>query len=374
VNLLFDYRPALRARSGVGEYQHQLLSALIRSAGPDDRLHLFTSSWKDRLVLSSDLESGVIRAHDLRVPVRVLNLLWHRCEWPPIEMLAQGRFDVVHAAHPLLIPTRYAAQIATVHDLDVLDHPEWSTAEIRRDYPRLLARHLHRAHGIVTSSNHTRDNVVARLGVSPDKLVVARPGLPAWTLGGRLTPRPHDGYVLFVGTLEPRKNLGALLEAYALFQTRRPDAPPLKVAGRATPAAREWLGRASTPSLARRVEFLGYVPDAERRPLLEGASVLVMPSWHEGFGLPVLEAMALGVPVIASNRGALPELIGSDGLLVEPDAPHTIADALEHVLDDPGAADERARHAFSRVRTWSWDNAAGNVRRLYAQAQERRSR
>jgi glycosyltransferase involved in cell wall biosynthesis len=179
--------------------------------------------------------------------------------------------------------------------------------------------------------------------------------------------------VLFVGTLEPRKNFGALLDAYALLRSRRPDAPPLRVAGRHTPAAQEWVTRASAPPFADHVEFLGYVADDKRRALFEGASVLVMPSWHEGFGLPVLEAMTLGVPVIASNRGALPELVGTDGLLVEPDAPETIANALLRVLDSSAEADERARRAMHRVSLWSWDRTAENVWQLYRRLRPQRS-
>src|SRR5687767_309304 len=133
MRILADYRPALRERTGVGEYLHQLVRAY--AAAHPGEVTLFTSSWKDRPAPALASELGV-RIVDLHIPVRVLNLLWHRASWPPVEALA-GDFDVVHAAHPLLIPARHAAKVITIHDLFFLAHPERTAAEIRRDYPAL---------------------------------------------------------------------------------------------------------------------------------------------------------------------------------------------------------------------------------------------
>jgi hypothetical protein len=119
LRILLDYRPALRERSGVGEYIHEIAAALMRRLGPSDALTLFSSSWKDRL----DARIPGARVVDARVPVRLLNLAWHRLGWPPIERLA-GPIDIAHSAHPLLMPARAATQIVTIYDLDFLDHPE----------------------------------------------------------------------------------------------------------------------------------------------------------------------------------------------------------------------------------------------------------
>src|SRR5436190_16618205 len=118
---LLDYRPALRQRTGVGEYVHELAKALLGLFPPDRselELTLFSSSWKDRLPPNRDLGDAILV--DRRVPVRFLNFLWHRLEWPPVDMLTRRRFDVAHAIHPLLLPSRRAARIVTIHDLDVL--------------------------------------------------------------------------------------------------------------------------------------------------------------------------------------------------------------------------------------------------------------
>jgi glycosyltransferase involved in cell wall biosynthesis len=373
VRVLLDYRPALRNRSGVGEYVHELAGALASTAPPDHRLELFTSSWKDRPHPLLAAEAPGVTVHDRQVPVRVLNWWWHRAGVPRVERLVRGPFDVVHAAHPLLIPT-LAAGVVTIHDLDFLDHPERTNSEVRRDYPLLVQKHARRADGILTSSEHSAHRIVEALSIPREHVAVARPGPPRWTAGGRATPRNPEGYVLFVGTLEPRKNLGALLDAYTMLRAQERDLPPLRVAGRAPASAAAWLRRIKEPPLAGSVDYVGYVPDAGRRALFEGASLLVLPSWHEGFGLPVLEAMALGVPVVASNRGALPEVAGDAGLLVAPDEPGAIANAIWRVLREDGLAETCVRRGFGRIATLSWSESAQTVWRLYADAVRRRVR
>jgi glycosyltransferase involved in cell wall biosynthesis len=262
----------------------------------------------------------------------------------------------------------------TIHDLDFLDRPERTRAEVRRDYGRLVRAHARRADGILTSSRHSAARIVDELSIPPGHVVVAPPGPPRWTAGGRQSPRNPAGYLLFVGTLEPRKNLGALLDAYALLRASEAALPPLRIAGRAPPSAAAWLRRMSEPPLAGRVDYVGYVPDDQRRALFEGASLLVLPSWHEGFGLPVLEAMTLGVPVVTSDRGALPEVTADAGLCVSPDEPGALADAIRRVLQDQALAEACVRRGLARAGALSWSESARAVWALYADAVERRVR
>ena len=136
VRVLLDYRAALRERTGVGEYVHEAARRLVATAPPAETLVLFSASWRDRL--SSDVIPGAT-VLDRAVPVSLLNFAWHRLGWPPIERLTGSRVDVVQSLHPLLIPSRRAAQVVTICDLDFLDHPERTVREIRRDYPVLAA-------------------------------------------------------------------------------------------------------------------------------------------------------------------------------------------------------------------------------------------
>src|SRR5262249_39386148 len=152
-----------------------------------------------------------------------------------------------------------------------------------------------------------------------------------------------DGYVLFFGTLEPRKNVGGLLDAFErLIGRGAATVPNLVLAGGATDAAVPWLERIRRAPLAGRVRHVGYVGPVGKRALYDGARLLVQPSFEEGFGLTVLEAMTAGVPVVAANRGALPELVGDAGPLVNPDDPDDIAHGIDTMLADTGYADRCA--------------------------------
>lgn len=367
MRILVDYRPALRQRSGVGEYMHNLVRAYAHhpiAAGDD--VAVFTSSWKDRPApdLSSELGARVI---DRRVPVRLLNYGWHRLEWPPIEMLGVAS-DIAHAAHPLLIPSRSAAQVVTVHDLFFLTEPQSTRAEVRRDYADLAARHIRRADAIVVNSRDTAAQVERRFGVDGTRIHVCSPGPPEWQRLGRAPNVPDDGYVLFVGTLEARKNVGALLDAYTILVEGDDRTPPLVLAGRTTPDAAVWLDRLSRAPLAGRVRHLGYVPDAEREATYAGARLLVMPSLHEGFGIPVLEAMSAGVPVVAANRGALPEVLGDAGTLVDADDAEALASATRRMLTDGAFATACAQRGLEQAREFSWERSARTLHGAYEAA------
>jgi glycosyltransferase involved in cell wall biosynthesis len=373
VRALIDYRPALRARTGAGEYIRELARAAARTS-PKWDVSIFTASWKDRpaVTLANDLGVKIV---DRRVPGKLLNLLWHRLEWPPIEQIAGSDFDVVHAAHPLAIPARRAARVVTIHDLDFLHHPERTRAEIRRDYPALTATHAARADRIVTSSQFTASEIARDLHVAADKITVCPAGVPDWS-GHAALPAgvPAGPYILFLGTLEPRKNVAALLDAYErlLTEPRRP--PALVVAGGQPPSAAAWVDRAGRPPLAGHVVCPGYIAPESRRALYEHAALFVLPSHHEGFGMPVLEAMSLGVPVVASRRGSLPEVLGDAGILVDPDDTAALAAAIKRVLEDRSFADGCRTRGLQRARTFTWASAAARLIEAYELAVEARRR
>ena len=369
VRILADYRPALRERTGVGEYIHQLVRAY--AAAYDDDVLLFTSSWKDRPEpsVTHDTRARVI---DRRIPVTILNYLWHRCEWPPVELLA-GAVDVAHSAHPLLMPARRAAQIVTIHDLFFLSHAHHTSAEIRRDYAARVSSHAARAHSIITSTEYGKAQIASRLRIATDRIYVCAPGAPQWTMLGHAPNIPDDGCILFIGTLEPRKNVGALLDAYAHILARRPALPRLVLAGRSTSGASASLSRLTSAPLAGHVTHLGYVPDAQREQLYRSARLLVMPSLDEGFGLPALEAMSAGVPVIVSSRGSLPEVVGDAGAQVDPTDVPALADAIERALVDRSWAAQAAEKGLARARTFTWERAAQALHRAYVDAVARRT-
>ena len=366
VRILLDYRPALRERTGVGEYAHQLAAALARLLQPADQLTLFSSSWKDRLPAGHIPGATVV---DARVPVRVLNAAWHRLGWPPVEQFT-GAIDVAHSMHPLLMPARRAARIVTVHDLDFLDHPERTSAEIRRDYAALAPAHAQRADAVIAVSRFTAGEVERRFGVTRDRLFIVSSGAPPWTPRREQPPR---GPILFMGTLEPRKNVSTLLDAYRLLLDRVPDAPPLWLAGAAGDVAAPWLRALEQPPLAGRAVHLGYVPHDRRLELYTQASMLMLPSHLEGFGIPVLEAMTAGVPVIVSTGGALPEVAGDAAPAIPPEDAGGFADAMARYLTDPAAVASAVDKGLARSRAYTWDASARTLLQVYSEIVVRRS-
>ena len=368
MKILVDYRPALRERTGVGEYIYRLVKAYTAAHG--DEVAVFSSSWRDRPAPGTAQDLGA-RVIDRRVPVRTLNYLWHRAEWPPVEWLA-GSWDVVHGAHPLLIPARRAAQVVTIHDLFFLSQSDQTRAEIRRDYPALAPPHARRAHAVITSTEYGRRLVIDQLGVPEDRIYVCPPGAPTWPAAGTQRARPGDACVLFLGTLEPRKNIGALLDAYELLLQRHSPVPPLVLAGHATEAAAPWLARIAAPPLAGHVHHRGYVSGAQRNELFASARVLVLPSLDEGFGLTALEAMSAGVPLVASNRGSLPEVVGKGGTLVDPTNIPDLAAAIERLATNDEAAAEARAAGLAQAQTFTWIRSAETLRRAYVDAVRRR--
>lgn len=366
MRILLDYRPALRARTGVGHYVHEVATALQPLLGSGESLVLFSSSWKDRLPSGAIAGAAAI---DARIPVRALNFAWHRLAWPPVERFA-GPVDIAQSAHPLLMPARRAAQAVIIYDLDFLDHPERTRAEIRRDYPALARRHAGRASLVVVISEYTARLVRERLGVPDGRIVICRPGAPGWQ--PREAGAPPSNAILFVGTIEPRKNLPVLFAAYARVLAARPGSPPLVLAGGLVEQSRAILEHVERyPLLKGRVRTLGYVTDAERRRLYAEAAMLVVPSLDEGFGMTALEALHSGVPVIASNRGALPEVVGDAGLLFDPADEQALAGAIGTLLADPAARHRLGDAGRARARQFSWHSSAAALLDAYREVHAR---
>ena len=369
VRILVDYRPALRQRTGVGEFVHGLARALAEPTTPpsSDEIVLFSSSWKDRPAPALAFEMPAAQIVDRYVPVRALLWSWNRLEWPPVEWLA-GACDVVHSQSPMLIPAARAAQVVTIHDLDFLKNPDHMAAEIRRDYPRLARSHAARADAVIVSSQYAAGEVMRELALAQGRVHICPPGAPAWAsdviqrrAGSRGTR------ILFVGTLSARKNLGTLLDAYALLRARVPSAPPLTLAGHTTPASAKWEARLKEPPLAGHVDITGYVDQARRLELYADARMLVLPSYDEGFGLPVLEAMACGVPVVVSSRGSLPEVAGPAAQPVDPDDVEGLVARITALLDDQ-QADRATRLGLEQAARFNWPACARAARAAYAAA------
>ena len=262
-------------------------------------------------------------------------------------------------------PLAVEKQVCTFHDLIPLDHPEWFNRRFAQWYQWLLPRLARRVRRIIAISEFSKQRVIELLGVSPDKVTVIPNGVDA-----RFSPRPEEEieaartalgigsapYLLCVGSLEPRKNLGRLLAAWRQAQTTAPDDMVLVVAG-GSANARVFESVEFGP-VPTGVHFTGYVPDEFLPSLYSGAVALVYPSLYEGFGLPPLEAMACGTPVVTSRNTSLPEVVGSAAVLVDPYDVHSIAEGILQVLSSASLRDTLRANGRVQSAPFTWDSAA----------------
>ncbi len=289
--------------------------------------------------------------------------------------------DVFHATDHLLPPLRRSRSVFTIHDLIFRFYPEYHLPLNRWYLSVMLPRFMRRADAIIAVSETTRRDVARLMQIPLERMTVIYEGVsPAFrpVADAEALSRVRDKYhlpprfILFVGTIEPRKNLLTLLEAYRALLARG-QVPDLVIAGHMGWLYQPVFDRVREFGLTRQVCFPEWIADGDLPALLSAAEVFVFPSLYEGFGLPPLEAMACGTPLICSNASSLPEVVGDGGILIDPRDPGAWTQALASVLgDQPLQAELRAR-GLARADKFSWDRAACETLAVYRQVLERRS-
>lgn len=296
----------------------------------------------------------------------------------PVAFPVALRRDRVQAAHFQYVvpPWCPCPTVVSVHDVSYEAHPEFFPAAMRARMRLLVPRAVRTAAAVITISEFSRREIVERYRVDPARVVVtplaAGPGfrpLDAGDVAERLARIGIEGpYVLAVGNVQPRKNLGRLLEAFAALR-RRVDLPHrLVLVGRRAYRGDAILARQEALGIARHVVATGYVADDDLVALYNGADAFVYPSLYEGFGLPVLEAMACGAPVITSGTTALPEVAGDAAELVDPRSVDELAAALGRVLADPARRADLRDRGLRRARRFSWRRLAEQTLAAYKRA------
>ncbi|MBD9426159.1 glycosyltransferase family 4 protein [Pseudomonas sp. PDM15] len=356
----------LRApRTGIGHYVAELFSALRNLGGID--LELFDGwSWQEGLPSASlpgySKLSGAVKlllpnAYQLR------------------RLMQQHRFDrgarrVSPALYhePSLWPFDFdGPMIMTVHDLAHVHYPQTQPVDRLREIERQVNGGLERASKILVDSQFIASEVVRHYSVSADKVVVAPLGHSR-----RFYPRSFEQlnvplaehavrpreYLLCIGTVEPRKNLQLVIDGYLALPEALRRQYPLLIAGMPGWRNEQLQGSLQRALASGQVRLLGYLQDNALAELLAGARLLLFPSLYEGFGLPVLEAMASGTPVILSRRAALPEVAGDAGLYIDPEDIHGCASALQNLLEDEAAWQARRTAGLLRAQDFSWARCA----------------
>ena len=325
MRIVVDVSPLSRPRTGIGNYIRGMVAGLAEAAGDEHELLAFGPSGprgRDR-IRAALAGLGV----EVRTPLAPhgLRQAWSRSGRVAVERIV-GPLDVFHFSDWMYPPQRAGVRATTVHDLVPLRFPEWVEPETVRMHAPKYEHAARTCDRIFVNSDFTGGEVVELLGVPQDRVVVAYPGIdPVFRAEGEAADLGGP-YVLGVGTLEPRKNLPALVAAFALLRRRQPELT-LALAG-----LEGWEER---PLAAEGVRLLGFVSDHELARLYRGASAFAYPSRFEGFGIPVVEALASGVPSVVSSHPSLDEASGGGAIRVDPDDAEAFAGALEQALAAP---------------------------------------
>ncbi len=384
-----DYTSAVRQRAGIGRYTREMVSALLALESPHHYTLFAATGGLSRESLQSAIRNlqSAIRNSPFSIlhspfSIRTLPLsddwlarLWHRLRLPiPVELFT-GPLDIFYSPDFVLPPVLRATRtMLTVHDLSFMRHPEAFVSPLRRYLGRVVPRSIERSDRVLADSAHTRSDLITLFGVPPEKVEVLYSGVDS-----RFSPQPETGerdhlrerygigarpYVLSVGTLQPRKNFVRLIRAFARLNDRLNQSAfdlQLVIAG-----GKGWLYEKIFAEAERHdsVRLIGFVDDADLPALYRNAALLAFPSLYEGFGLPVLEAMACGTPVVCSSKSSLPEVAGEAGLLVDPLDVDALSEAMARVLEDKTLREEMVARGYAQAAQFTWERAAHQLLRM----------
>ena len=346
MRILIDATPVLLRSMGIKNYLYHWIQHLFEEARNEQivtfpRLNKISALNHERSIL------GPFQSFSNLALLHLANI------FPSLLSFRTGKVDIFHASNQMQNPPTNSKLSATIYDLTCRLMPELHTeANIRAD--ESLARNvLQKADGLIAISENTKSDAIRVLKLDPNRIEVIYPGVPEVYFGAQ--PRPAERpYVLYIGTIEPRKNIDTLLDAWQDFRLRHDF--DLMIAGSSGWAPAKTLARLAAPPAG--VRYLGYVGEDELPGLTAGATAFIYPSLYEGFGFPVAQAMAAGVPVITSNISCLPEVAAGGALLVDPRSTSEIQAALEKLLGSPSLQDQLRAAGIERARQYRWDACA----------------
>jgi glycosyltransferase involved in cell wall biosynthesis len=363
-----DYTAAVRQRAGIGRYARGLVRALAR---------LDTENEYVLLVVGRPKEEGTFppnfKPRYLPLSPHWATILWQRLQIPFPADLLTGPLDLFHSPDYVLPPLRGGKRVLTIHDLSFLRYPEGADPRLRWYLTQAVPRSIGQADLVLADSLNTKSDLIELLGVEAGRVEVLYPGVEE-----RFRPLDEESlvpvqarysldfpFILTVGTLEPRKNHVGLLHAYSLLKGRCPHR--LVIAGGKGWLYEDIFQEVERLGLEEMVFFLGYVPEEDLPALYNLADLFVFPSFYEGFGLPPLEAMACGTPVVVSDLSSLPEVVGDGALLIPPQEIEALAEAMEKALSDPSLREELRSKGLERAKRFTWSEAAKRLLTIYEQ-------
>ena len=372
MRIAIDYTAAIKQSAGTANYVRKLVDAMLEQDSSNQYI-LLASGRPTRARPFPKADN--VRGRSIFISDRYLNLIWYRWRLPLYATYFSGQVDIYHGPDFALPPIgKTLRKVVTVHDLAFLEHPEYVVPSLTTYLKKVVPEAVAAADVICTVSQEVSRTLVEHLQTPPEKLVVIPNGVSRYfkrvtdpvLLGAtRHKFALKHPLVLGVGTLEPRKNHLGLIKAFYQAQKKKRGPAMLALAGGKGWLYEETLRLVEELHLEKKVRFLGQVSDLELVTLYSLADVFAFPSFFEGFGVPPLEAMACGAPVITSKTSSLPEVVGDAALLIDPHNSGELSDAITRILENKQLQEELRQKGYERIKLFTWPASAHKMLSVY---------
>ena len=383
MKIAFAGQPLLEEeKTGIGYYTEGLIQNIMRK-NLSDKYYINIFSYKNpeeskEKIRKYEMENTNIEVCS-RIPLTIYKLIWNIVPIP-YHFLFKQRADITHFFNYYIPPFVSGKRVCTIHDMTIKAYPETVRFKSRIMMRLNLRTTCKRATRIVTSSEFSKSEIVKYLKISPKKISVLYSGVnlslykPCLDSSLILEIKRKYGiigdYFIYLGTLEPRKNIVRMIQAYSLLKSMNKDVPKLVIAGRKGWMYKDIFELIQNEKLEANVILTGYIAQTDTPILLNGAKAFVFPSLYEGFGMPPLEAMACGTPVITSNCSSLPEVVGDAAILVDPYKIDEIAAAMNELSTNDTLRNELSQKGIKRASLFSWDRISDSLHKIYEQVME----